>query len=87
MGRPAFSASSTGFRPSIGFSELEEGGLFLEVIASFPSLLSTMCILPMGLQVVRFHLSAGRDHGLEPPQLLLAKLGAFDPSSDFLSLR
>ena len=87
MGRPAFSASSTGFRPSIRFSELGEGGLFLDDIALFLGLLSAMCILRMGLQVVRFHLSAGRDHGLEPPQLLLAKLGAFDPSSDFLSLR
>ena len=87
MGRPAFTASSTGFRPSIMFSELGEGGLFRDDIGSFSSLLSAMCILRVWLQVVSFHLSAGRDHGPEPSPLLLANLGVFGLSPDFLPLR
>ena len=87
MGRPAFTASSTGFRPSIMFSELGEGGLFRDDIGSFSSLLSAMCILRVWLQVVSFHLSASRDHGPEPSPLLLANLGVFGLSPDFLPLR
>ncbi|MEC9439167.1 MAG: hypothetical protein VX917_07005 [Chloroflexota bacterium] len=48
IGRPAFNASNTGFRPSIGFSGLGEGSPFQEDAASLPGLLSTMCIPPYG---------------------------------------
>jgi len=75
MGRPAFTASSTGFRPSIMFSELGEGGLFRDDIGSFSSLLSAMCILRVWLQVLVFISQRAGIMDPSPPHFCLQPSG------------
>ena len=86
MGRPAFTASSTGFLPSIRFSELLEGGLLLDGLALFLNLLSAICFLRMRLQSLGF---VSHRSGIMRPGLptFVGKTQGFWPSSDYLTLR
>ena len=86
MGRPAFTASSTGFLPSIRFSELLEGGLLLDGVALFLNLLSAICSLRIRFQLLGF---VSHRLGIIRPSFpsFVGKTWGFGPSSDYLTLR